>query len=250
MSAPARAGGTNRPNWKKLAFALVMLIGIGITSGLGLWQVERREWKLGLIARVAERVDQAPMPAPGPADWPGVTAATQEYRHVQMAGHYLNDRETLVQAVTALGGGFWVLTPFRTDRGFTVLVNRGFVPADRRDPAQRQAGNIDTETTVTGLLRIAEPGGGFLRDNDSAAGRWYSRDVAAIAAARGLTDAAPYFVDADARPNDGGWPQGGMTVVQFRNSHLGYALTWFGLAAMLVAALIAVLRGGTARRQG
>ncbi|MFX8668477.1 SURF1 family cytochrome oxidase biogenesis protein, partial [Acinetobacter baumannii] len=90
--------------------------------------------------------------------------------------------------------------------------------------------------------RISEPGGGFLRDNDPAGGRWYSRDVAAIAAARGVSDNAPYFVDADDRPNDGGWPKGGMTVLQFRNNHLGYALTWFGLAAMLGAALAVILR--------
>jgi len=251
VSAAARTGGTetDRPNRKKLAFALVMLIGIGITTALGIWQVERRDWKLGLIARVTERVGQAPTPAPGPADWADMTAAAQEYRHVQLAGRFLNDRETLVQAVTALGGGFWVLTPFRTDQGFTVLVNRGFVAADRRDPVQRRAGTIEGQTTVAGLLRISEPGGGFLRDNDPAAGRWYSRDVAAIAKARGLTDTAPYFVDADASPNDGGWPRGGMTVVQFRNSHLGYALTWFGLAAMLAVALAAVLRGGTGQRR-
>lgn len=243
MSAPARSGGTDRTNRKKLAFGLVMLIGIGITTALGLWQLDRRDWKLALIARVAERVDRAPVPVPGPAEWPGVTAAGDEYRHVTMTGRFLNDRETLVQAVTALGGGFWVVTPFRTDQGFTVLVNRGFVPSDRRDPATRPAGQIEGDTRVAGLLRISEPGGGFLRDNDPAAGRWYSRDVAAIATARDLAGSAPFFVDADAQPNDGGWPKGGMTVLQFRNSHLGYALTWFGLAAMLAAALAAILRG-------
>jgi len=227
----------------RLAFILVLMAGILTTAALGFWQVERRQWKLDLIARVTARIHQAPVPAPGPADWPDVTAATQEYRHVSLAGRYLNDRETLVQAVTELGGGFWVLTPFRTDRGFTVLVNRGFVPPDRRQADQRRDGNVDTDTTVTGLLRISEPGGGFLRDNDPAAGRWYSRDVAAIAAAQDLGDAAPYFVDAAATANMGGWPRGGLTVVQFRNNHLVYALTWFGLAAMLVVALAYVLRG-------
>ncbi len=245
MSAAARSGKDNAGT-KKLAFGLVMLVGIGITTALGLWQLDRRQWKLGLIERVAERVGQAPAAVPGPAAWPGVTAASDEYRHVRLVGRFLNDRETLVQAVTALGPGFWVLTPLRTDRGFTVLVNRGFVPADRRETAMRQAGMIGGETAVTGLMRISEPGGGFLRDNDPGAGRWYSRDVAAIAAARGLTDAAPFFVDADGTANDGGWPRGGMTVVQFRNSHLGYALTWFGLAAMLAVALAAILRGGGA----
>ncbi len=238
-SEPVPAG--RRP--ARLAFILVLAAGMLATAALGFWQVERRDWKLDLIARVGERIGQAPVPAPGPADWPAISAATQEYRHVSLTGRFLNDRETLVQAVTELGGGFWVLTPFRTDRGFTVLVNRGFVPPDQRHADQRRAGNIDTGTTVTGLLRISEPGGGFLRDNDPAAGRWYSRDVAAIATAQALGDVAPYFVDADATANPGGWPRGGMTVVQFRNNHLVYALTWFGLAAMLAAALVYVLRG-------
>jgi len=87
---------------------------------------------------------------------------------------------------------------------------------------------------VTGLLRISEPHGGFLRANQPAARRWYSRDVAEIVKASGVTQAAPYFIDADATPNAGGWPRGGLTVIHFANSHLVYALTWFGLAAMVV----------------
>ncbi|MGX7876913.1 SURF1 family cytochrome oxidase biogenesis protein [Mesorhizobium sp. ORM6] len=96
---------------------------------------------------------------------------------------------------------------------------------------------------------MSEPGGGFLRNNDAAGNRWYSRDVAAIATARGLTDnVAPYFVDAETS-GTGGWPRGGLTVVNFRNSHLVYALTWFTLAAMLAAALAAPMIGRR-RRQG
>jgi surfeit locus 1 family protein len=124
------------------------------------------------------------------------------------------------------------MAPLRTDGGYVVLVNRGFVPPEDAAPTARAAGSPAGETTVTGLLRISEPHGGFLRANRPAAGRWYSRDVAAIARARGLANAAPYFIDADATPNAGGWPKGGMTVIHFRNSHLAYAITWFGMAAM------------------
>jgi surfeit locus 1 family protein len=138
----------------------------------------------------------------------------------------------LVQAVTERGAGFWVVTPILRDDGSTILINRGFVPSDRRDPASRVEGNVPGQVSVIGLLRISEPGGGFLRNNDPAGGRWYSRDVAAIAAAQGLEKVAPYFIDADATPNPGGLPIGGLTVVSFRNSHLVYALTWFALAAM------------------
>jgi surfeit locus 1 family protein len=124
------------------------------------------------------------------------------------------------------------MTPLRTDEGFTILVNRGFVPPERLTPASRASGQATGHVTVTGLLRISEPKGGFLRTNDPAGGRWYSRDVGAIAGARGLTDAAPYFIDADATRNPGGWPVGGLTVIAFPNSHLIYAIIWYCLAMM------------------
>ena len=118
-----------------------------------------------------------------------------------------------------------------------MLVNRGFVPSrttDRHSPTG--------PVTVTGLLRLTELDGAFLRRNDPAANRWYSRDVAAIARARGLANAAPFFIDADATPNPGGWPLGGLTVVRFRNTHLIYALTWFALAAMAAGGAVLTLR--------
>ncbi len=198
---------------------------------LGVWQVERRTWKLDLIARVDQRVAAGAV-AP-PSDWDRVDADRDEYRHVRISGRFLNDREAQVTASTAKGGGYWVMTPLQAEDGTVVLVNRGFVPTENRDPATRAAGQVDGPVTVTGLLRITEPKGGFLRSNEPAAERWYSRDVAAIAASRGLTDVAPYFIDADATPNPGGLPIGGLTVIAFPNSHLVYAITWFGLAALL-----------------
>jgi surfeit locus 1 family protein len=199
------------------AFALLF-------AGLGVWQVERLQWKLDLIREVDARLAAAPRAIP-PAEWPSVNAKSDTYRRVVARGRFLHDRETLTQALTEDGAGWWVMTPLRTRDG-DILVNRGFVAEDHRDPATRPA--PEGETTVTGLLRLSEPGGGFLRGNDPAAGRWYSRDVAAIARARGLERTAPFFIDADAATSPG-YPRGGMTVVRFRNPHLVYALTWFGL---------------------
>ena len=216
--------------------AALTAIGIAGLTALGVWQVERRAWKLALIDHVEDRVHQAPAALPPPAAWPRVNATNDAYRRLRVCGMFLHDRETLVQAVTAYGAGYWVLTPLRTRDGTTVLVNRGFVSPERRDTATRGAASPQAETCVTGLLRITEPGGAFLRANDAAQERWYSRDVSAIAAARGLTGVAPFFVDADATPNPGGWPVGGLTVVAFHNNHLVYALTWFALALMLAAA--------------
>jgi surfeit locus 1 family protein len=209
---------------------------------LGVWQLERRVEKLALIDRVESRVNAPPVSPPDRADWPQVTASRDEYRHVRISGHFAHDRETLVQAVTEAGAGSWVLTPLVSDAGFTVLVNRGFVPPDRRDPATRIAGQAAGEVVVTGLLRISEPRGGFLRSNDPAGNRWYSRDVEAIAAARALSNVAPYFIDADVTPNAGGWPLGGLTVIRFSNNHLVYALTWFALGIGLGIGAFRVLR--------
>ena len=181
-------------------------------------------------------------PAPGPPDWPGLTAQADAYRHVRLAGIFRHDRETLVKAVTERGAGFWVLTPLETDAGYTVLVNRGFVPTDRAEPESRAAGQPQGRVELTGLLRLSEPGGAFLQSNDPAAGRWFSRDVQAIAAARGLADVAPYFVDAAAGPDPAALPVGGLTVIAFANSHLVYLLTWFGLAGLSLAGLVLVLR--------
>jgi surfeit locus 1 family protein len=172
---------------------------------------------------------------------PGLDLRSGEYRRVTATGTFLHDRETWVQALTERGAGFWVLTPLRTSTG-VVLINRGFVLPERRDPATRRAGQFAGPVTVTGLLRMSEPKGGFLRANDPAGDRWYSRDVPAIAAARGIGQAAPFFVDADATPNPGGWPVGGLTVLRFNNNHLVYALTWFGLAGISLAALFLLVR--------
>lgn len=213
----------------------------GLFTGLGVWQVRRLAWKLDLIARVDRRVHAPPQPAPGPGEWASLTSANAEYRRVRVSGVFLNGRETLVEAVTDLGAGYWVVTPLRTSWG-TVLVNRGFVPPERAAPASRAAGSSSTPATVTGLLRMTEPGGGFLRHNAPLANRWYSRDVEAIGRARGLTRLAPYFIDADATPVPGGWPKGGLTIVHFRNAHLQYALTWFGLALLSAFGASVLLR--------
>lgn len=221
-------------------------------AALGVWQVQRMGWKHDLIARVQARVQAAPVPAPAVGEWPAVQAdpAAFEYRRLRLEGEFIHTDEALVQALTAHGAGFWVMTPLRLADGRVVLVNRGFVSPAQRDPAARGAPAPEGPVTVTGLLRISEPGGGFLRKNDPAAQRWHSRDVAAMAAARGLPVAgvAPFFVDADAVPQAGAAPVGGLTVLKFSDSHLVYALTWFGLAAMTAGAGVYLLRDNAARR--
>lgn len=234
---------------------MLALLGVALFVaflGLGSWQLQRRAWKLALIERVTERVRAPAVAAPAPAQWPQVNATQYEYLPVTLTGRFLPHKTVLTQAATELGSGFWVLTPLQAADGSQTLINRGFVPASDRQTWLPESGAPASESepqTITGLLRITEPGGGFLRDNDAQQQRWYSRDVAAIAAAQGLTQAAPYFIDEGrpglARATAGAspvWPRPGMTVIAFNNSHLVYALTWFGMALMVLAAAVVVVR--------
>ena len=235
-----RAGDGVSPSPRPLRFYLLfgtVVLAAALLLALGIWQVERRAWKLDLIAQIDARVDAPLVETPGPAAWPALSATTDAYRHVRASGEWLRDKDTRVQAVTALGAGQWLLTPLRTDAGFTVLINRGFVAADNKAALPA----LPSRAEITGLLRVTEPKGGFLRANDPAADRWFSRDVAAIAQARGLGEVAPYFIDAAADPAQP-VPVGGLTVISLPNNHLVYAATWFVLAGMAGAFAVRLWR--------
>ena len=202
---------------------IVIIVGL---LALGCWQVQRLAWKRSLIAQVDARLAAKPVPAP-------VTVGSKDaYRRVTATGVFERARDSFVQASTVRGPGWWVITPLRTTDGRTVLINRGYVPA--RTAPLPALGAV----RVTGLLRLTEPGGGFLRSNDPAADRWNSRDVAAIAARRGLGAVVPYFIDAQATAATDRGPVGGLTVIRFPNNHLAYAITWFILALMAVGSFI------------
>lgn len=226
---------------KRALLAALALAGVALFTALGIWQVERRTWKLALIEAVDQRVHAAPIAAPSLSQWQRYSPAYWQYRRVVAVGRFRHDRETLVQAVTEQGNGYWVLTPLTTSNGGTILVNRGFVPPEGSLRTTRSDGLPANVVQVSGLVRISEPGGRVLRPNRPEQDRWYSRDVTAIARARGLSEALPYFIDADVGAQ-GEWPAGGLTVLAFPNNHLIYALTWFGLALLCAFALWLVLR--------
>lgn len=242
------SGDTSRNPRSKTTLVILGVVAVALFAGLcalGTWQVHRLAWKRDLIAQVNQRAHAPTAPAPGRQDWRTVTFNNAEYRHVAASGTYLHDRQTLVQAATELGSGYWVMTPLQLADGGTVLVNRGFVLPEWRKNAATAA-QPPAEGSVTGLLRMGEPGSGFLRNNDPAANLWYSRDLPAIAAARGLTDVAPYFIDADAASSPGRDPAkapvGGLTVLNFPNNHLVYAITWYALALMVIVGVVIFVR--------
>ena len=228
----------NRAAWRDLvAPGLASLIALAILIGLGTWQLDRKAWKEDLIARILAQSKAAPVAPPAPAAW---DPARDEFRHVRASGRFLNDRETLVHGLAPgdMPGmalqGYYVITPLVRDDGTTMLVNRGFIPTELKVQGSRRDGLIAGPTTVTGILRGSEPRTMFVPAPDPARGEWFNRDVPGIATALGMTDAAPYLIEADALPGQTTWPRGGQLRVDLPNNHLQYAFTWFGLAACLV----------------
>ncbi|MCZ0737821.1 SURF1 family protein [Phreatobacter sp. AB_2022a] len=239
---------------------IAALVALTVLVGLGTWQLSRLAWKNELIAQVAARSHAAPAPLPPPASWPAMTAESDEYRRVSATGSFRHDAEAYLYFVAgdsrrageaghAQGQGYLVITPLVMADGRIVLVNRGFVPTDRRDPASRTQGQLPGVVTVTGLLRYPEARGLFAAPDDAARRLFYTRDIGAMAAALGLDrrQTAPFLIDADSADVPGGLPQGGQTRLVFPNRHLEYALTWYGLALTLVGVFIAFALQGRRR---
>jgi surfeit locus 1 family protein len=214
---------------------IAAVIATAILVGLGIWQLQRLQWKLALIAEVNGHMAAPPLPLNEALK---SSADAMQYRRVALNGRFDNSKEAYV-FTTAAGGEavYHVLTPFLTDDGHSLLVDRGYVPKEKRDPATRTP--VQGATRLVGVWRVPDAPGTFTPAPDTAHRIWYSRDLKAIAAADHIQLAAPVVIEADATPNPGGWPKGGQTVVSFRNEHLSYAVTWFGLAAGLLGVYLA-----------
>ena len=212
-----------------LTIACALLFAI--LCGLGTWQLNRLQWKLALIATVSSHMAAAPLPLDRIE---AMNPDEAQYRRVTLDGRFDHAREAYVFTTDAGAPVYHVLTPFIIGDGRVLMVDRGEVPKDRLDPATRAAGNITGLTHVTGVWRVPDAPGAFTPAPDPAHRIWYSRDLAGIAAANRLHLAAPVVIEADSAPNPGGWPAGGKTVVAFRNQHLSYAITWFGLGICLL----------------
>ncbi|MFA7553936.1 MAG: SURF1 family protein [Spongiibacteraceae bacterium] len=234
---------------RTLTHIVISLCGVTAFIGfiaLGNWQVERRAWKLDLIQKLDDRVHAPATSAPSVSNGATANMEQHEYRHISLSGKFIPHHDTLVVTATELGSGYWVLSPFQRKNGDIVFINRGFIGQGiTPTPPPTE------EVQLTGLLRLNEPKGSVLRDNIPAQGRWYSRDVTAMATTLGFT-AAPYFIDAaQGEPGSPGTktdatgnadPVGGLTVIQFHNNHFVYALTWYGLALMVLGAAVIVRR--------
>jgi surfeit locus 1 family protein len=215
--------------WPTL-FTVPMLL---VCLALGVWQVERLFWKEQLIEQRQQAVSAPPIAVPQTLE----QARGMEFRHVSDEGVFLHDKEIFLGATSEGGGqGYQVVTPLREPSGRIVFVNRGFIPGELKDPTKRAVGQIAGPVHVQGLLRLPPAGrpNWFLPDNRPDLNYWFWVDLPTMAAADKLDPVAPFYIDADATPNPGGWPKGGVTRLALPNNHLQYAVTWFSLAVALI----------------
>ncbi|ARO28998.1 surfeit locus 1 family protein [Rhizobium sp. NXC14] len=217
---------------------ILVLIALAILLSLGTWQLQRLHWKQGLLADIAARQAAAPVPL---ADIEVLAASGGdiEYRKVTATGRYINNKERHFFATWRGQTGFYVYTPLELADGRILFVNRGFVPYENKEPEMRVQGQLTDQQTVTGLARakLAGKPSWLVPDNDVRKNIFYWKDLDVMAESVGLEKARviPFFVDADSTSNPAGLPIGGVTQVDLPNDHLQYALTWYGLAAVLVA---------------
>lgn len=224
-----------------IIFLLLGMISFSILIGLGTWQVQRLHWKEELIATIDERVVSEPRSL---AQIEALAAAHEsvEYWPVIVTGVFHHEGERHFFATHKGQSGYFIFTPLELDDGRFLLVNRGFVPFDRKDASARAQGQVEGVQTVTGLARepVAEKPNSLMPDNDPAKNIFYWKDVGAMAASNGIGNPEDYLgfvVDADDTPNPGGLPVGGVTLIELPNSHLQYAVTWYGIAAALAGVL-------------
>lgn len=230
-----------RPGFLVVTLALAAL-AIAVLLALGTWQVQRLHWKEGLLAAISERISLAP------ADLAAIErqfaeSRDVEYRPMRASGEFIHAGERHFLATWKGQSGFHIYAPLRLDDGRILFVNRGFVPYDRKDAATRPQSQPGGEMEIVGLARnpLMEKPSFIVPDNDPGANVFYWKDLAAMAASAGLPEGAeilPFFLDAGDAPNEGGLPVGGVTLIDLPNSHLQYAVTWYGLALALAGVLI------------
>ena len=236
-AASHRPVARNR-SWRSLF--IPALLTFAVLIALGTWQIERKAWKEALIASLTERLAAPPQALPPAEDWARLDRADDEYRRVKFTAS-LDVREALVFAAASAfrpdvtSPGYWVFTPARLADGSIVIVNRGFVPDARRDPKSRPQGQITETIKIAGPLRWPDERHWFTPADDVSHNLWFARDPVGIAAAKGLGAIAPFYVEQEAPTPPGGLPQPGKLVVALPDNHLQYAVTWYGLAVVLVA---------------
>jgi surfeit locus 1 family protein len=219
-----------------LGLTALMLAGLAVLIGLGVWQLKRLDWKQGLLAQIETRTKGDPITLKQ-AIAMARKGRDPSYYRVRVEGRFHHARERYFYTASDGRVGWEVITPLETADGDMVLVDRGFVPDELKDPSSRAPGQVENVVTVTGIVRSPETQSLFTPDNEPAANRWFWRDLPAMARSAfpgGVIQVAPFFLEAERTDVPGGWPEGGQTRLDIPNNHLQYAVTWFLMAAALL----------------
>jgi cytochrome oxidase assembly protein ShyY1 len=231
-------------------FAIFTLAMVAVCVGLGLWQLQRRVEKHVLIAALDERLAASPEVLPPPSQWSALTPARDEFRRVSFTASYARLPDAMVYSSGSAvrddvsGPGTWAFLPAQLPSGETVVVNAGFVQNTMQDRAQqdRAVGRLITGQPVklTGYLRFPEAAGTFIPAENISKRLWFTRDHQAMARALGWNAdskmLAPFYIDLESPAPESGIPKPGALSVHLKDDHLQYAVTWFGLAAVMAIA--------------
>jgi surfeit locus 1 family protein len=217
--------------------AAVSLLGIVILGMLGMWQMQRLHWKQALLANIVE--NQAAPPMTLDAALKAVEAGQNvEFRRVSTRGAFMHQAERHFLSILDGKPAWQIVTPLQSEEGIVVLVDRGAVPEELRDPATRAATNPQGIQSIIGAIRLRRDAQGlFAPDNDPEKNLYYWWDVPAM-----LRDANPspdsrvalFVLQLTPLAGDTGFPRPQGVAVNVSNNHLQYAITWFSLAAVLV----------------
>ena len=223
-----------------LLLSILAAVAFAILVGLGVWQLERKAWKESLITALAERSVAPPAPLPPRREWASLAAA-DEFRRVGARIAFAPGREARVYGGGSglrediKGLGYFAFAPARLADGTTVVINRGYVDNVSPDASLKPLGLPDAAIDIVGALRWPEPRQWFVTPYSAQQDLWFTRDHRAMAERYGWGEVAPFYIEMESPSPAGGVPRPGPLRVKLRNDHLGYAITWFGLAASLLA---------------
>ncbi len=214
-------------------FALITTIGaVSIMLALGIWQVQRLMWKEALIQTIEEASSQPPMDGLPESD-EALQALT--YEKILVEGEFLNAYELHLAARYHRGVlGYHVLTPFRLLDGRVILLNRGWVPTDKKEASTRPSSIVIGPHKELIMIRSDRDHTYFTPQHQPERNIWFWRDLDAIRAQSGL-NLLPVNADIVGEQSDQ-LPVPATGEIKLRNDHLGYAITWFsvGLAALVI----------------
>lgn len=220
---------------RRLAFLLIFgLGGAAILVALGVWQVQRLGWKQALVADIEARIAGAPVAIPDDPD-----PRADRDLPVTATGTMGTGNLRVLVSLKQVGAGYRVIVPFVLDDGRSILLDRGFLPAEAADP-----GPVPGPVTVTGNLSWPQERDRFTPAPDTSANIWFARDVPAMSAALGTEPLL--LVARRTEPEDTAFTPMPVDTAGIPNDHLQYAITWFSLAVIWLAMSAYFLRRGRA----